>query len=230
MYPTPSQLPHMSRNNCGNCSQPVPNVSTNLICTICKKYFHKRIECSALNAYDIRNLANRNFEWICRNCNCDAFPFGNIDSDELIDIFKPNVQNNQPKPTKKTKCGHCARKVKQNVFIFCKNCSKFYHLNHYNFKKEQFPLPNDWQCDLCASDCLPFSSISDDRFILTMKGFSEESVDKLSKLPSFSIQSLLDQLPGQKISSDQFLSNSIESRYFTPAQFIAENFPKKPFP
>ena len=138
----------MSNNYCGKCSRPVPNVSFNLKCFICKKFYHKKTECSSLNAYDITNISNRNFEWICNTCNYDVFPFDNIYSDELIDIFKPTIQNNQPMPTKKTKCGHCSKKVKQNVFIFCRKCSKFYHLNHYNFKKQQFPLPNDWQCDL----------------------------------------------------------------------------------
>ena len=74
-----------------------------VFCFICKNFFQNKTECSALNAYDIRNITNRNFEWICSSCNYDVFPFGNLDSDELIDIFKPNIKNNQPKPTKKTK-------------------------------------------------------------------------------------------------------------------------------
>ena len=45
----------------------------------------------------------------------------------------------------------------------------------------------------------------------------------------FSIKRLLDKLPGQKISTDEFLSNSVESKYFTPAEFINEKFDKKPF-
>ena len=47
--------------------------------------------------------------------------------------------------------------------------------------------------------------------------------------PSFSIQSLLDQLPGQNFSTDDFLSDNVESKYYTPAQFLAQKIPKKSF-
>ena len=43
------------------------------------------------------------------------------------------------------------------------------------------------------------------------------------------MQSLLDKMPGQKVSTDEFLSDSIESKYYTPVQFISEKFSKKTF-
>ena len=66
-------------------------------------------------------------------------------------------------------------------------------------------------------------------YYLIYKDIFLENTERLSNLPSFSIQSLLDQLPGQNFSTDDFLSDSIESKYYTPAQFIAEKFSKKAF-
>ena len=106
---------------------------------------------------------------------------------------------------------------------------KFYHLYHFSLKKADFPLPKDWLCNSCSINELPFSSIADDNFLLTLNGFSDKNTELLSNLPTFSIKSLIDQLPGQKISTDEFLSNSIESKYFTPAQFLNEKFNKKSF-
>ncbi len=43
--------------------------------------------------------------------------------------------------------------------------------------------------------------------------------------PSFSIQSLLDKIPGvSQNSNEDFLSNSISSKYYTPSEFIASKF------
>jgi hypothetical protein len=64
--------------------------------------------------------------------------------------------------------------------------------------------------------------------MLSLQGFSNADAEKLSNLPSFSIQSLLDEMPeGQHFETDEFLNNSIESKYYTPAQFISEKFSKK---
>ena len=42
-------------------------------------------------------------------------------------------------------------------------------------------------------------------------------------LPSFSIQNLLDQMPGHKNDVNDFQSNSVSSRYYTPAEFLSSN-------
>ena len=55
-----------------------------------------------------------------------------------------------------------------------------------------------------------------------MHGFDEDSTELLKDVPSFSIQTLLDQLPGQKFDTDEFVSDSIESKYYTPAKFISK--------
>ena len=189
-----------------------PYIMTNTLCSSCNQ---------------LRPINSRLF---CNSCIPDIFPFSNIDNEEFNDNFSIYSQPGQPKPCKTTKCNHCMKRVNQNVsFVYCTNCSKFYHLDCSNVKKKDFPLPNEWHCNKCSLNCLPFSGITDDNLLLNLQGLTTENADSLSNLPSFTIQSLLDQLPGQNFSTDDFLSDSIESKYYTPAQFIAEKFSKKYF-
>ena len=37
---------------------------------------------------------------------------------------------------------------------------------------------------------------------------------------SFTIQSLLDKMPGQNFETDEFMSESISSKYYTPSEFL----------
>ena len=49
-------------------------------------------------------------------------------------------------------------------------------------------------------------------------------------MPSFRAKTLLDKLPGSiTIQTQDFLSNSIQSKYFTPADFISSKIPKNCF-
>ena len=47
--------------------------------------------------------------------------------------------------------------------------------------------------------------------------------------PTFTIQSLLDQIPGQKSESDEFLSNSISSKCYKPSEFLECKLPANNF-
>ena len=47
--------------------------------------------------------------------------------------------------------------------------------------------------------------------------------------PSFTIQSLLDQMPRQKFESDEFLSNSLSSKYYKPSEFLERKLPSNNF-
>ena len=76
---------------------------------------------------------------------------------------------------------------------------------------------------------LPFSAINNDDLLLTIEGFDKKSAGFLKNVPSFSIQSLIDKLPGEKFDTDEFISDNIESKYYTPAQFISEKLSKKSF-
>jgi hypothetical protein len=62
-----------------------------------------------------------------------------------------------------------------------------------------------------------------------MNGVDEKNNEFLKNVPSFSIQSLIDQIPGQKFDTDEFISDTIESKYYTPAEFISTKFSKKSF-
>ena len=99
----------MDNNNlCGTCNRHTyRGNASQLKCWTCNKVFHKNIECSSMNQNTVRNIIDRNFEWLCNSCVSDSFAFSNIETNELIDHFSVDVQENRPKPTKKTKCNLC---------------------------------------------------------------------------------------------------------------------------
>ena len=75
---------------------------------------------------------------------------------------------------------------------------------------------------------LPFANINDENMKLTSRGFSDENIDfVVNKCPSFSIKRLLDQMTGQKIDTDQFMSNTILSKYYTTSDFLSAKFSNK---
>ena len=65
--------------------------------------------------------------------------------------------------------------------------------------------------------------------LLGFHGLSVTDSEKLSNIPGFTIQTRLDEMPDQDFSTDDFLSNSIESKYYTPAKFLSEFFSSKSF-
>ena len=77
---------------------------------------------------------------------------------------------------------------------------------------------------------LPFANIDDENMKLTSQGVCDDNIEFcVDKTPSFSIQSLLDQMPGQKINTDKFMSNSIHSRYYTTSDFLSAKFSNQNF-
>jgi len=88
--------------------------------------------------------------------------------------------------------------------------------------------PN-WECDFCVTQQLPFAKVNHNVFSAVIHGLSESYNDVLSALPSFTIQSLLDQMPAQKFNTDEFLSYTINSKYYTPTEFIEAKFSKNSF-
>ena len=96
--------------------------------------------------------------------------------------------------------------------------------------KKYFPLPPEWICTGCTMKTLPFANINDENMKLTSHGLSDETIDFIvDKSPSFSVKSLLDQMPGQKIDTDQFLNNTILSKYYTISEFLSAKFSTKNF-
>ena len=72
---------------------------------------------------------------------------------------------------------------------------------------------------------MPFSSVDNNELYLEM----ENKANLMNSTPSFSIQSLLDEMPGQNFETDEFLSDTISSKYFTPAEFLQSKLPPNKF-
>ena len=98
--------------------------------------------------------------------------------------------------------------------------------NHVIRKHE---TKNKRKCDKCfylQKDFtnLPFSMLTNNDLFFEMHG-----LPTYENQPSFSIQSLLDEMPGHKDDESDFLSNSVSSKYYTPAEFLTSKFPKGGF-
>ena len=112
----------------------------------------------------------------------------------------------------------------------CCKCRYYFHLKFAKLNKNDVQLPPDWICTGCTMKTLPFSSINDENIKLTNHGLSEENIDFVTeKCPSFSIKTLLDQMPGQKIDTDQFMSNTIHLNITLLVIFCLLNFQTKKF-
>ena len=124
-------------SNCGTCTQAVANnvQHPHLQCSICKQLFHKKITCSFLKPHELRSVLSKISEWICNQCMFDTFSFCNLEKCEFLELFSPVIQNQTPKPTQKSRCGSCSKKVNRNVFIYCSSCKRFYHLYHFSLKQ-----------------------------------------------------------------------------------------------
>ena len=107
----------------------------------------------------------------------------------------------------------------------CCVCRHHFHLKCGEVNKKDMPLPHDWICSGCTMKTLPFGNINDENMKLTIHGLSDDNIDLfVDKCPSFSIKSSLDQMPGQKIDTDQFMSNTIFSKYYTASDFLSAKF------
>ena len=219
--PTSSPNP----NECGKCYKAVAQRYQDITCDICRKFFHRK--CS-LKFNDFKIFIEKNIGWICESCKDSIFPFHNVETTlefkQLLtdDPYKDLLLNSNKK------CGKCSKRIKRSFpATFCSECSNYFHIKCSGATKNDFPLADDWTCPKCTLSGLPFASIDTNSLLLTMHGI--DSDDSLNKTPSFSIKSLLDKLPGQKFSTDEFLSDSITSKYYTAGEFINANFSKNKF-
>jgi len=64
---------------------------------------------------------------------------------------------------------------------------------------------------------------------LSLHGLSENEQDFLKDLPNFSIKTLIDSLPGENFSKDDFISDTIISKYYSPIEFKSKKFDEKSF-
>ena len=130
------------------------------------------------------------------------------------------------KPCKKVleKCTKCKKSITKPLLkVSCTLCKKNFH------KKCSTRSDDIWTCDSCLDHTLPFFNLDSQELILELQGKSINFPDIFS-LPSFRVKTLLDKLPGSiTIQTQDFLSNSIQSKYFTPADFISSKIPKNCF-
>ena len=80
---------------------------------------------------------------------------------------------------------------------------------------------------LCSESLFSYLSLSQ----VTNYEFDQFFKDKsnLDHLPGFKIQSLIDDLKKNQNEDNSFISDSINSKYFTPSEFIQEKFDKNNF-
>ena len=65
---------------------------------------------------------------------------------------------------------------------------------------------------------------------MTLNGVADETISILAEgAPSFSIKSLLDEIPGQKFDTDEFMTDTILSKYYTISDFSSAKFSNKKF-
>ena len=190
-------------NECNECNIKLPLHLSNISCSICKKIFH--IKCSNLKSkHHFNLLKNQGTPWICHKCN-------------------------PPPSPKKIKCGRCSNTVpKNNIGIKCQCCQKFFHSKCAGLSLKDFT--ENWLCDGCLITALPFSNLDNPRLGLLLQAKEDPNLDNLNLFPSFTIRSLLDKIPGNiTIQTDDFLSDSIESKYYTPDEFISSKINKQCF-
>lgn len=211
---------------CGSCAKKVKN---NIHCSLCMNFYH--VKCAQLRIKDFQILKKKDLNWTCFECHKELFPFTNLNDKEfnevLLEDYPVSIQ-----PLKKSKCGSCSKRVRKNnrgVYCFCYSCNYFFHKKCAKLNNSDLTQIKTWECTKCSIGTLPFSRISDNDLSVALHGFDEASSEFLKNVPSFSIQSLLDQLPGQHFNTDDFLSDSIDSKYYTPTQFVSAKFPHKIF-
>ena len=113
--------------------------------------------------------------------------------------------------------------------INCDTCQKYFHVKCSGTTKNKFldlKLKNEkWVCFNCVSNLMPFSRVDNNELFLEM----ENKANLINSTPSFSIESLLDEMPGQNFETDEFMSDTISSKYFTPAEFLECKLPQNKF-
>ena len=134
----------------------------------------------------------------------------------------------------KGKCGHCRKFMPEILRVINFNtCNKFYHVKCCRTTQKAFrnlKMRNElWCCMKCSSKLLPFSNLDNNELYLEMQATPIPSSDFVQGMSSFTIQSLLNEMPGQNYETDEFMSESITSKYFSPSQFLESKLQKNMF-
>ena len=195
----------MTDIQCNHCLKPLPLHLRNICCFSCNKFYHIKC-CNIKSKNHFLTLAENGTPFVCQKC-------------------AP-----APRPPK-IKCNSCKKTMaKGNINIKCHSCKNYFHSKCSGITNEHFSLSPKWYCNCCSISFLPFSNIDNTRLGLTLKGKSVPDHGNLEVHPNFSIQTLLDKIPGNiTIETDEFLSDSITSKYYTPNEFISSKIRQDTF-
>ena len=109
----------------------------------------------------------------------------------------------------------------------CVSCKKHFHKKCAKLTSKG---SNIWTCLECLCFELPFSNLSNEDFIRTINDVGDIDQTKLNLLPSFSVQTLLDKITSEAcIQTGEFESETINSKYYSPNEFLARKFSKSKF-
>jgi len=120
------------------------------------------------------------------------------------------------------KCFGCNGKIRKNIRY--KNCSQCEDTFHIKCSTKKTSI---WNCSKCLFSQLPFHSSTNEDLYAFLSGLNSTSSDFLKNIPSFNLKTLLDSLPGENFSKDDFISNTITSKYYSPIEFKQEKFRKR---
>ena len=140
-----------------------------------------------------------------------------------------NVRGESPdiiniKSDNKSKCGKCRKNMPGHLKVInCDVCENYYHVKCSGTSKKSFleqkRLCRTWICSRCTSNT-SYSHLDNNELYLEINNVSLPSSETSISMPSYTIQSLLDQMPEQNFETDEFMSETITSKYFTPSQFL----------
>ena len=126
------------------------------------------------------------------------------------------------KLSNKSKCTKCKRFIPLHLRrIFCFRCGRIFHAKCTNLS---LSLVCNWRCPKCLQNELPFHSINDNSFRLAMDALQEPDNSNLALLPSISIRTLIDKIPGQLNLFDEVRFNKTSSKYYDASEFLVRNF------
>ena len=189
--------------HCGTCNKFIPLKIRKVKCSTCQLLFHAK--CSGINHRTFASLMASGNAWNCHNC----------------------AKQDKPKTAAcKTKCNKCNKTISKNkVIINCNQCKSYYHSICSGVSFAQFRKCSSWTCDLFVERTLPFATLTDEKLKLTLKGKDITFGENITLTPSFTIGSLLEKIPGTfSDKNEDYLSDSVESKYYTPSEFLASKF------
>ena len=180
----------------------IPAHLRNIWCAGCNCFFH--VKCTDINTRQYNILKNDGEIWLCIKCR----PY-----------------------EKSVKCGSCRKSVHaNNLIISCFECKSFFHSSCAKISFTEFNRMTSWSCHMCTLKKLPFFNQKNEELFLTMQGKDNNFGDRIDINPSFTIQSLLDNISGEGHNNeDNYILDLTHSQYYTPSEFLTSKFPKKSF-